>query len=381
MTEQNNKTENAIVAQNMRLNGGGLELKNLQDMKLAAETFIKSGLVPQHFNTPAKVIVALQAGAELGLRPFQSLQNLNVVNGKVGISATMIGGLIRKHVPLAYFKKGYEGEKYNDDYQAVVRSRRKGEPEDEVTTFSVADAKTAGLWGKGGAWKNYPDDMLMWRALSRHGRRYFGEVLGGLYTEEELEEINEPQAQPGPSAPSRNERRQVEATVTDAPKAEQPQTKDTKKATAEVLQRAVDSFEKQLEGSVEPAQFRYLFSEYAAAVLGHNAEKWQDAESWTLENAQTLLDELQSSGVPDWIQAQATPQEADQQQEDEQQPDGELFGEDGPEQSYKPEWECNGCAACFEKPKHDKAKGVLVCPECSSANIVHHVEEVSADAD
>lgn len=54
--------------------------------------------------------------------------------------------------------------------------------------FSVADAKTAGLWGKQGPWKQFPDRMLQMRARGFAARDGAADVLGGLYLREEVDE-------------------------------------------------------------------------------------------------------------------------------------------------------------------------------------------------
>ena len=54
--------------------------------------------------------------------------------------------------------------------------------------FSVADAKNAGLWGKQGPWKQYPDRMLAMRARGFAARDGAADVLGGLYLSEELQD-------------------------------------------------------------------------------------------------------------------------------------------------------------------------------------------------
>ena len=55
-----------------------------------------------------------------------------------------------------------------------------------VRTFSVGDAKAAGLWGKEGPWQSYYQRMLSARARTFALRDGFPDILKGLYTAEEL---------------------------------------------------------------------------------------------------------------------------------------------------------------------------------------------------
>jgi len=210
----NEKEEKAIQKLPIEANGRGLQLRSLDDYFRWADGVVKSNLAPQSYKTAAQVMVATQAGAELGFSPFQALQVLHVVNGRVGISSTAIGGLIRARGNLQFMKQFYEGEPFNDDFSAVVVSKRRDEETEHRSEYSIADAKQAKLWQKSGSWQSDPKDMLMWRALSKHGRRYYGDVLSGLYTAEELHDLR-PEQDYAPETPKRAERKQVESQALD----------------------------------------------------------------------------------------------------------------------------------------------------------------------
>ncbi len=174
----------------------GMNLQSVDDMWRAAQMFSGSGLCPNGLDSPNKVIVALQAGAELGLLPWQSLQSLYVVNGRVGLSGSTMVGLIRRSKECEYFDMGFEGEPFKDTFRAIVKSKRRDEPIEHITDFSVDDAKRANIWeGKDktkphlSPWVKYPKDMLTWRAVSRHARLYYADVITGFYTEGEIQDM------------------------------------------------------------------------------------------------------------------------------------------------------------------------------------------------
>ncbi|NBS88279.1 MAG: hypothetical protein EBS60_09435, partial [Verrucomicrobia bacterium] len=70
---------------------------------------------------------------------------------------------------------------------AICQVLRSGRSEPITRTFSIEDAKRAGLWQKPGPWTDYPDRMLMMRARAFALRDAFPDVLMGLYLREEFE--------------------------------------------------------------------------------------------------------------------------------------------------------------------------------------------------
>jgi hypothetical protein len=182
--EENEKHEIVRVVQ------GSLQLSTIDDLWRTAKMFVQSGLCPQTLNSPEKVVVALQAGAELGFKPWQSLQSLHVINGRVGLEGQAMLALVRKSRTCEYVICSFEGKPYEDTFRAVVISKRRDEPVQNSTDFSVDDAKRAKLWGVGkDNWEKYPKDMLTWRAVSRHCRRYYSDEISGMYSTDELETL------------------------------------------------------------------------------------------------------------------------------------------------------------------------------------------------
>jgi len=143
----------------------------------------KSTIVPkQYIDQPANVFVAMQWGAELGMRPLQALQNIAVINGKPGLY-----GDAGKALLLANGCQIVEddGETVRQQGFARCTIQRRGRP--PVTrTFSVEDAQTAKLWGKDGPWTTYPTRQLAWRAFWFAARDAAADILRGMQGAEEL---------------------------------------------------------------------------------------------------------------------------------------------------------------------------------------------------
>lgn len=192
----------------------GLELRTLDDAFRFAKYVVVSGLAPKGLDTPEKVLIALQLGAEAGLRPMASLRNIVVINGMPswkgdGALAMCRSSHLWKPLPGDTPWKGIKGE--GEKMEAFVTTWRKGDPAPVTTTFSVQDAKTAGLWGKQGPWSQYPKRMLYYRALGFNLRDQFTDLLGGFPIAEEAADypasvaepspVNAPPSLPGPGTP------------------------------------------------------------------------------------------------------------------------------------------------------------------------------------
>lgn len=147
----------------------------------------RSGMVPKDYNgKPEAIMVALQWGAEVGLGPLQALNGISVINGKPALWGDAALALVRGHPACAGIREGVEGE--GDAMLGFCEVTRRGE-QPQRRTFSVADARKAGLWGKAGPWQQYPQRMLQMRARGFAIRDVFPDALRGVITVEEAQDI------------------------------------------------------------------------------------------------------------------------------------------------------------------------------------------------
>lgn len=126
------------------------------------------------------VKMILLSAREIGIPPMQALNGgLNIINGKVEISARMMSALIRD--------AGHQIKvKISTDDSCTLMGTRADTGETEEATFSLADAQKAGLVRTGGGWTKFPKDMCFARALSRLARQLFSDVIGIGYVEGEI---------------------------------------------------------------------------------------------------------------------------------------------------------------------------------------------------
>lgn len=164
-----------------------LEPTTLQEAMKFSDILASSTMVPRDFQgKPGNVLVAIQWGREVGLGPLQALQNIAVINGRPSIWGDAALALVRGHPDCLSVQEGVEGE--GEARQGWCEVTRRGEAP-QRRTFSVGDAKRAGLLNKPGPWTQYPDRMLQLRARGFAIRDVFPDALRGVMTREEAEDM------------------------------------------------------------------------------------------------------------------------------------------------------------------------------------------------
>lgn len=143
-----------------------------------------SGLTPKDISTQEKVLAVIMAGAEIGMAPFQALQSFAVINGRPALWGDGMLATVRRHSVTV--KETLEGDGEKAVATCVVHRPDTGE---EITrTFSVDDAKAAGLWKKAGPWTTYPKRMLQMRARAWALRDGCADMLRGMKMAEEVQD-------------------------------------------------------------------------------------------------------------------------------------------------------------------------------------------------
>jgi hypothetical protein len=152
-----------------------------------SEMLASSQMVPKQYQgKPQDIMVCVQWGMELGLAPLQALQNIAVINGKPSVYGDAAMALVQASPLCEGVEEFIEGEGTNNPIAVCVAHRKGRKP--VRSTFSVEDAKRAGLWGKQGPWQAYPKRMLAMRARGFALRDAFPDVLKGLITAEEAQD-------------------------------------------------------------------------------------------------------------------------------------------------------------------------------------------------
>lgn len=147
--------------------------------KQIASEMIKSGLLPPTLNTPEKVITVIMTGRELNVPMMESVRGINVISGKPALSPQLM---------LAMINRSGQLEDLDIDSQPTyckVTMQRKGRTP-HTAKFGEEEAKAMGLLYRDNYKKQAPN-MYRWRAISACARVVFPDVIGGLYTPEEIQ--------------------------------------------------------------------------------------------------------------------------------------------------------------------------------------------------
>ncbi len=190
MTDQQLATTEQKPRPSMTVGGnvGALIPQDIDQAFRIAQALAHSGMTPNGFKSPETCFVAIMAGAELGLPPFQSLQSFAIINNR----PTLWGDALMAVVRTNGFKVREWLEGAGDDMEAFCEVIRPDNGDVAEASFSVSDAKTAGLWKKGGPWTTNPKRMLKMRARAFAIRDGAADVLRGFQIREEVEDYGDP---------------------------------------------------------------------------------------------------------------------------------------------------------------------------------------------
>lgn len=206
--------------------------------KISHTEFVPAGL---RGRDGSKVAAAILTGRELGLPPMTALQSIHVINGKPGISAEMMRALV--------LQAGHEIVLSDVSSQKVtIKGRRENSQEWTTVTWTAQDAARAGL--RGGNYDKYPRQMLTARATTELCRLIFADVIHGLRSIEELDELgadeivvgdvpepDEPAAAAGARTVARKRTAAKVQPVDADAQGEQPKTKTTQRRRPTVTKR------------------------------------------------------------------------------------------------------------------------------------------------
>lgn len=144
-----------------------------------AEVLARSSILPQAYRgKPSDIIAAAMAGRSFGWNPMESLTNYHVIQGTASMTPIAMLGLVRR--------TGHSVQ-FEETATSVTAHGKRADNNDEMSaTFTLEDAARAGLSGKTN-WKQFPTDMLRWRAVSKLCRGLFSDVISSSgYVPEEL---------------------------------------------------------------------------------------------------------------------------------------------------------------------------------------------------
>ena len=145
-----------------------------------AEILDRSSIVPGAYRgKPADIVAAGLAGKAFGWDVMVAMRNYHVIEGAASMRPEAMLGLVRKAGHSVTFQNQPDGS------GITATGTRADNGDTYAASFTMQDAEAAGLRNKRN-WKQYPDAMLTWRAVSKLCRYLFPDVVlgAGLVPEE-----------------------------------------------------------------------------------------------------------------------------------------------------------------------------------------------------
>lgn len=157
-----------------------------------AKMLCGSGIVPdQYRNSPENCLVAIDLANRLGLSPIMVMQNLYVVKGKPSWSGSFCAAAINgsgRFTPLEYVFVGEPGTPSHGCYAKAMRLSTGASCVSDTITLQMA--KSEGWLNKPGSkWQTMPVQMMMYRAAAFFARAHCPEILLGIPTYEEVQDV------------------------------------------------------------------------------------------------------------------------------------------------------------------------------------------------
>lgn len=135
------------------------------------------------FQTPEAIMAVMIRGSELGLGVMTALDCFHVIEGKPAPHAWLIVARAKAHPDCEYFQLVEStGE------SATWETKNRRNPKPTRLTYTLEQAKRAGLVRGGGNWDKRPDEMCRKTAAAQLARAEYPDAAMGLYSIEEVSE-------------------------------------------------------------------------------------------------------------------------------------------------------------------------------------------------
>lgn len=161
-------------------------------MQSMAEYISKSNIIPAVYQgKPANCFVALEFAQRIGCNAMMAMQNLDIIQGKPSWSSKFMIAVANdcgKYSPIRYEFSGTEGQ---DDWgcRAYFTEIATGEKLTGVKV-TMKMAKDEGWYSKKGSkWQTMPELMLQYRSAAFLLRTYAPELVMGIHTVEEQQDM------------------------------------------------------------------------------------------------------------------------------------------------------------------------------------------------
>src|SRR3990167_7625834 len=165
--------------------------RNFSEAERAALLYSQSSLIPVQFRgKPNDCLIIIQLANRQNVDPFMLMQYAYIVQGRIGLEGKYAIALMNARRP---FRGGvhYDYEGLGDTRSCVAWAVHAESGERCSVRIGMDMAKREG-WLRNPKWTTMRDQMLAYRAGAFLARLFCPEVLMGMQTKEELEDILPP---------------------------------------------------------------------------------------------------------------------------------------------------------------------------------------------
>jgi hypothetical protein len=162
---------------------------NFAQAMMMAETLSKSDLIPTDYkNKPANCLIAIELSNRMKVSPILVMQNMHVIYGRPSWSSPFVIACINT---CGKYEGGLRFKMDEAKTKCVAYTVEKSSHKEVYgTQITMEMAREEGwLTRNGSKWKTMSEQMLKYRAASFFGRLYCPELLNGMLTVEEAQEL------------------------------------------------------------------------------------------------------------------------------------------------------------------------------------------------
>jgi hypothetical protein len=160
------------------------ELMKLNETKEMAEHFFKSGIF-QDVKDMSVALVKIQAGQELGISPIMAMKEVYLIPSKAGVKI-QIGASLQAAMIKKSGKYDYRIVDHSKEICTIHFFERRADKWEKIgeESYTIGDAREAGLTANKDVWTKHPKNMLFARAMSNGAKWHCPDVFGGaIYNE------------------------------------------------------------------------------------------------------------------------------------------------------------------------------------------------------
>jgi len=167
------------------------DIKTFGDAQRMAQLLASSDIIPDTFKgNVANCTIAIEMSQRMQASPFAVMQNLYIVHGKPSWSAVFIIASINASGRFSPLRYTLEGSGKTRSCYAWALDLRNGNERLEGPKVTWAMATAEGwVQKKGSKWMTMPDVMFTYRSAAFFGKSYCPELLMGMQTTEEMNDI------------------------------------------------------------------------------------------------------------------------------------------------------------------------------------------------